>query len=99
MEAVVSGALPAASVKVVATVMMLVASSMLSVGVKVAVHVTPASADETGVSVPLAKVMSVLSKLVTASENVMVSVAVSPTLSAESESVTELMMGSVVSMV
>ena len=79
VDAVASGELPAASVSVVATVMMLVASSMLSVGVKVAVHVTPASAEATGVSVPLAKVMSVLSKLVTASEKVMVSVAVSPT--------------------
>ena len=79
--------------------MTLVASSISLVGVKVPVQVTPPSPLLTGVNVPLARVISVLSKLFTASEKVMVSVEVSPTFSALSDMITLETTGAAVSVV
>ena len=81
MLAPASGALPVRSVSVVPTTITLLVSSISSVGVNVPVQVIPPSADATAVNVPLAKVMSVLSKPVTASLKVIVKVLVSPTFS------------------
>ena len=72
---------------------------MSSVGVNVPVQVTPPSPLLTAVSVPLAKVISELSNAVTASENVMVNVEVSPTFSASSDMTIFEIRGSVVSIV
>ena len=65
-------------------------------GVKVAVQVMP-SLELTGVNVPLLTVRSLLSKLVTASLKVMVTVAVSPAISAVSERTMLLTVGATVS--
>ena len=99
MLAPANGALPAESVKVVATLITLVASSRSSVGVKVPVQVTPPSPLLTALSVPLARVISELSKAVTASEKVMVRVEVSPTVNSLSDMTTLEITGSVVSIV
>ncbi len=64
---------------VLASVIRLLVSVMLAVGVKVAVQVMPPSIEATAPRVPLAIVRSVLSKPVTASENVNVTSVVSPT--------------------
>ena len=80
-------ALPARSATpVLASVTTLVVSVTSAVGVKVAVQVTPLSAEDTALSVPLARARSVLSKPVTASLKVMVTPLVSPALSALSAS-------------
>ena len=79
-----NGALPARSVRDVPTVITLVVSVMSSVGVNVPVQVTPPSLLLTAVSRPFSSVISVLSKPVTASLNVMVKVEVSPTFNAVS---------------
>ena len=57
-------------------------SVTLTVGVKVAVQVTPPSLDDTLLSVPLAMVRSALVKPLTASLKVMVTPEVSPALRA-----------------
>ena len=72
---------------------------MSSGGVNVPVQVTPPSAVLTAVNVPFSSVMSVLSKLVTASEKVIVTVEVSPTFRALSDMPTLDTNGSLVSMV
>ena len=69
-----------------ASAMTLVVDSRSAVGVKVAVQVTPLSAEDTVLSVPLARARSVLSKPVTASLKVIVTRLVSPALSALSAS-------------
>ncbi len=61
-----------------------VASAILAVGVKVAVHVTPPSLELTALKVPLAMDKSALVKPVTASLKVMVTPEVSPMLNAVS---------------
>ena len=78
---------------------MLLASSVLAVGVKVPAQVK-LSALLIAARVPLATVMSVeLENEATASEKTSVTVAVSPALSAVSERVKEFTEGAVVSMV
>src|SRR5262249_62061694 len=62
------------------------------------VQVTPPSPEVNVPSVPFGAVTSALLKLLTASENVIVTVAVSPILSAVSDSVTEETVGAWVSM-
>jgi hypothetical protein len=91
--------LPARSVSVVPTLITLVVSSMPSVGVKVPVQVVPPSMLLTALSVPCSSVISALSKSVTASENVIVNVDVSPTFSALSDITTLETTGSLVSIV
>ena len=91
--------LPAWSVKLPAAIVMtLVASVMLAVGVRVAVQVM-LSAEKTLVNVPLAMVRSVLSKLITGSLKVKVTVEVSPAISEVSATTIELMVGLVESIV
>ncbi|MNV39334.1 hypothetical protein D3C71_1309100 [compost metagenome] len=99
MESVVPlPALPAASATpVLSRVMRLVVSEMLLDGVKVAVQVTPPSADDTALSVPLAMLRSALVKPVTASLKVMVTSVVSPIASALS-AITMVAVGRWVSM-
>ena len=70
-----------------ASVMRLLAAVVLVVGVKVAVQVRPPSAVLTVLRVPLATVRSLLLKPVTASLKVMVTVEVSPAISALSDRV------------
>ena len=78
-------ALPARSVTpVLVSVMRLVVSSTLELGVKVAVQVMPPSEEETLLSVPLAMLRSALVKPVTASLKVMVTRDVSPSFKAVS---------------
>ena len=78
-------AFPAASLTpVLARVMTLVASVMLAVGVKVAVHVVPPSEELTLLNVPFAILKSALVNPVTASLKVMVTPEVSPTAKAVS---------------
>ena len=91
------GALPARSVSVVPTVITLVVSEILAVGVNVPVQVTPPFVDVIAVNVPLAKVRSLLLKPVTASLNVIVKVLVSPTVKALSDIVILETTGSLVS--
>ena len=64
----------------------MVASSTPLVGVKVAVQVIPPSEEDTEDRVPLAAVKSAVVNPVTASEKVIVTVAVSPAFSAVSDS-------------
>ncbi len=74
-------ALPARSaMPVLASVIRLLVSVTSAVGVNVAVQVMPPSIEPTAPSVPLAMVKSVLSKPVTASENVNVTRVDSPTV-------------------
>ncbi len=76
-------ALPAAfCTPALASVITLIASVMLAVGVSVALQVMPPSEELTVPSVPLAIDRSALAKSVTASENVMVTSEVSPMASA-----------------
>ncbi|TLD45006.1 MAG: hypothetical protein FAZ92_02728 [Accumulibacter sp.] len=75
--------LPAVSVKELATVTTLLASSIVAVGVKVAVQVT-LSEVANAPSVPFSTVTSALVKSATASLKTIVTVAVSPIFSAES---------------
>ncbi len=90
-------ALPAAfCTPALASVITLIASVMLAVGVSVAVQVMPPSKELTVLSVPLAIDRSTLAKPVTASENVMVTSEVSPTASALSAT-TMLAVGRIVS--
>ena len=77
----------ASATPVLSSVMTLVASVTLLVGVKVAVHVIPPSEEDTDDRVPFAMVKSALVNPLTASEKVIVTVAVSPIFSAVSESV------------
>ena len=75
--------LPAASTTpVLSSVITLVVSVMLAVGVKVAVQVMPPSTSDTAVSVPLAIVRSALVNPLTASLKVKVTSEVSPACSA-----------------
>ncbi len=91
-------ALPAASATpVLFSVITLVASVILAVGVKVAVQVMPPSALLTAVKVPFAIVRSALVKPVTASLKVKVTNEVSPARRAVSAS-TMLAVGRTVSM-
>ncbi|MNZ99549.1 hypothetical protein D3C78_1188800 [compost metagenome] len=76
----------------------MVASEMLAVGVKVAVQVMPPSLLFTVLSVPLAILRSALLNPLTASEKVMVTCVVSPTLRALSAT-TMVAVGNTVSMV
>ena len=64
-----------------ASVMMLVVSEILAVGVRVAVQVRPPLAVETALRVPFSTVRSELVKLVTASLKVNVTSEVSPAIS------------------
>ncbi len=83
---------------VLASVIRLSVSVTSAVGVNVAVQVMPPSIEPTAPRVPLAIVRSVLSKPVTASENVKVTRVVSPTDRAESAT-TMPTVGSAVSIV
>ena len=80
-----------------AIVIAFVVLSKLTVGVKVPVQVTPPLELASVVKVPLATVTSLLSKPVTASENVMVTSDVSPALRASSAIVIETTDGATVS--
>ena len=73
---------------VLSSVIRFEASVRLAVGVKVAVQVTPPSLELTVLSVPPSTVRSLLSKPVTASENVTVTSEVSPMVSALSATMT-----------
>ena len=73
----------------------MVASSTFTVGVYVPVNVTPPLALVSVVNVPLATLTSALVKSVTASENVIVTVDVSPTLRAASDIKIETTVGAV----
>ena len=79
--------------------MALLASCTLVVGVKVAVQVTPPSAELTVLRVPFSTVMSALAKPVTASLKVKVTRLVSPERSAVSASTMPLIVGPWVSRV
>ena len=92
-------ALPAASVTpLLVSVMRLLMSLVLAVGVKVAVQVMPPFTEATAVSVPLVIVRSALVKPVTASLKVIVTSDVSPAFSAVSAT-TIVAVGRSVSMV
>ncbi len=82
-------ALPAAfCTPVLASVITLMASVTSAVGVRVAVHVMPPSAELTVLSVPFSTIRSELLKPVTASENVIVTSEVSPAFNALSATTT-----------
>jgi hypothetical protein len=93
-----SPALPARSATpVLSSVMRLVVSVVLAVGVSVAVQVTPLSLELTALKVPLATVRSSLAKPLTASLKVMVTGEVSPANKAVSAT-TMVALGRAVSM-